>query len=162
MEVGQIHWIAPDFRRVARHDAWQGISLLCAFSLGIIAFLERSFVFFAVVIVLEFFALIGTKRFRHVEESYWLSEDGLWVGQDLIYTREEVWKFALTDHTEEKIVPWSELIVVSKVGSPSVTKILLPHEDAPAIRSYLIDQWGIQEFDYQPGAKEMLVKAMGL
>lgn len=162
MEVGQIHWVAPDFRRVTRHDAWQSISLFCAFVLGIIAFLERSIPFFIIVIIFEFFALIGTKRFRHVEESYWLSEDGLWIGQEMVYSREEVWQFALTDHGEEKIVPWSELVVVSKTVKPRMRRILLPHEDATKVRAYLTNQWGLPEFDYQIGAKEFLMRVFGL
>lgn len=162
MVVDHIRWVAPDFRRATRRDAWQSASLLCAFILGIVAFVERSIPFFISVIVAEFFALVGTKGLRHVEETYWLTETGLWMGEELIYTREGISQFALTDHGEEKIVPWCEIIFISRQQVPRIQKILLPHEDGPAVRAFLAKKWGIPEFEYQSSAREFFERIFRL
>lgn len=156
MKRMQIQWIAPDFKRATRRDAWQSASLFCAFVLGIVAFIERSIPFFIAVLFIEFILLVAIKRFWHVEAEYWLTEVGLWMGEELICTRGDISQFAVTDHGEEKIVPWSELIFLSRAQKPRLQKMLIPHEEAPAVRLYLAQTWETPEFEYQPGALESL------
>ncbi len=112
--------------------------------------------------MLEFFALIGTKRFRRVEEDYWINEDGLWVGKELVYARGEIAQFAIKDHGEKKIVPWADLVFITKGQRPRMRKMMLPHEDGVEVREYLIGQWKIPEFDYQLGASEIFRRIFGL
>lgn len=157
-----IKWRAPDFRKAMRRDAWQSISLFCAFILGIAAFLERSIPFFITVLILELFALIGTKRSRHIKEDYLLDHEGLWIGNELVYPRSAVDQFALADYGEEKIMPWRELIISAASFRVNKQRMLLPYTQGDEVRSYLSKGWGVREFEYKIGPKEAFMRIFGL
>jgi hypothetical protein len=162
MVVREVQWRAPDFRKAGRKATWQTLTLLCAFSLGIIAFMEHNVPFFIGIIVLEFIALIATRWGRSLIKTYTFNEAGLFIENELVYRRQEIARFALTDHYEEKIATWLELVLDLRRSGHRVRRVLVPHEQRDVLRAYLAQEWGLPEFEYQFGITEFFMRLIGL
>ncbi len=163
MQVQEIHWLAPDFRKAGRRAAWHSFTLFAAFILGIVAFVRRDIPFFIFVLLVEFFILVGTKRSRSLTAKYRVDISGLWVSDELICRPQELAKFDITDHGESQdVVPWCELVLVFRKTRPRFRRILMPHEQGRKVRDFLADQWQTPEFEYQIGPVEFFMRLFGL
>ncbi len=163
MHVQELYWKAPDFRRARKRATWHSLTIFVAIGLGIVAFIESSIPFFIGIIIVEFFILIGSKRGRVITAEYRVDRVGLWYGSELVYRREEIVRFDIRDHGDAlDVVPWCELILAVRGRRPNIRRMLIPHEKRKELRSYLIDAWQIQEFEYRIGAIGFLRRLLGL
>ena len=159
----QIYWRAPDFRKTWRRSAWHSLTLFAAFVLGIVAFVKRDIPFFILVIVVEFCILFLTRgNKKKMIVNYALTAEGFFVGDEVVYYKNEVARFAMVEHESQDVNPWFELILVSASLRFARRRILIPHEQGFLLREYLAKEWGLPEFEYSVGTLEFFRRFIGL
>ena len=139
------------------------MTLLLAFVCGIVAFTQRNIPFFIIIVVIEFFILVATKHDKDLIETYTINSQGFWMGRELIYPRENMSRFAMTDHNEEiKINTNFELILESNRMSPNRCRVLIPYSQGLAVRNFILENWQLPEFEYSLGMGELVKRIIGL
>lgn len=151
-----IRWSSPEFHYVERTANWYLVSIAVALVLGVFAVAQQNFLFLAFVVVGELVVLFVGRQTPRLY-TYALHEQGIVIGNRLVYEFKAMKRFAMLDEGHQRYV---ELVLHPTKQLSQYVKILVPRDTADIV--YAVFKARMPEFLYEPTLSEVLMRRIGL